>query len=51
MKKITVKYNPYSITTVFTIDGEQLKQDSCLHVGNSRLQECEAMGLFSQKVS
>ena len=39
MKKITVKYNPYSITTVFTIDGEQLKQDSCLHVGNSRLQE------------
>lgn len=39
MKKLTIKYNPYTITTEFTIDGKQPKIDSSLNVGNSRLQE------------
>ena len=39
MKKLTIKYNPYTITTEFTIDGKQPKMDSSLNVGNSRLQE------------
>ncbi len=39
MKKLTIKYNPYTITTECTIDGKQPKNDSSLNVGNSRLQE------------
>ena len=39
MKRLTIKYNPYNITTEFTVDGKQPKIDSALHVGNSRLQE------------
>ena len=39
MKKLTIKYNPYTITTEFTIDGKRPKMDSSLNVGNSRLQE------------
>ena len=39
MKQLTIKYNPYCITTEFTIDGAQPKLDSSLNVGNSRLQE------------
>ena len=39
MKKLTIKYNPYTITTECTIDGKQPKNDSLLNVGNSRLQE------------
>ena len=39
MKKLTLKYNPYSITTEFSIDGKQPKMDSSLNVGHSRLQE------------
>lgn len=39
MKKLTIKYNPYTITTEFTIDGKRPKMDSSLNIGNSRLQE------------
>lgn len=39
MKKVTIKYNPYLITTEFTIDGKSPKPDSSLNVGNARLQE------------
>ncbi len=39
MKQLTIKYNPYCISTEFAIDGVQPKMDSSLNVGNSRLQE------------
>ena len=39
MKELTIKYNPYTITTEFSIDGKRPKMDSSLNVGNSRLQE------------
>lgn len=39
MKKITLKYNPYTVTTKFTIEGESPKTDSKLNVGKARLQE------------
>lgn len=39
MKQITLKYNPYTVTTQFTVDGNKPKNDSKLNVGKSRLQE------------
>lgn len=39
MKKITLKYNPYTVTTRFAVDGKFPKTDSKLNVGKARLQE------------
>lgn len=37
--KVTIKYNPYVIQTVITVDGEKPKPNSSLNVGKKRLQE------------
>lgn len=39
MKKVSIKYNPYLLTTEITVDGKQPKKNSSLNVGNKRLQE------------
>lgn len=39
MKNISIKYNPYTVTSQFSIDGKSPKTDSKLNVGKSRLQE------------
>ena len=39
MKNVSIKYNPYLVTTVITIDGQKPKPNSSLNVGNVRLQE------------
>ena len=39
MKELTIKYNPYTITTEFAINGKRPKMDSSLNLGHSRLQE------------
>ena len=39
MKKVSIKYNPYKVTTEITIDGKPLKKNSRLNVGEKRLQE------------
>lgn len=39
MKKISIKYNPYLISTQITIDGEELKKNSSLRFEKQRLQE------------
>lgn len=39
MKRISIKYNPYTVTSQFSIDGKFPKTDSKLNVGKSRLQE------------
>lgn len=39
MKKVSIKYNPYLLTTEITVDGKHPKKNSSLNVGNKRLQE------------
>ena len=39
MKKISIKYNPYLVTTEVTVDGQLPKSNSQLNVGNLRLQD------------
>lgn len=39
MKKVQIKYNPYQITTLITVDGKAPKSDSALNVPKLRLQE------------
>ena len=39
MKKVNIKYNPYIVDTVITIDGQKPKANSALNVGKRRLQE------------
>ena len=39
MKKVTIKYNPYLVTTQIKVDGQQPKANSSLNVANTRLQE------------
>ena len=39
MKSISIKYNPYTVTSQFSIDSKSPKTDSKLNVGKSRLQE------------
>lgn len=39
MKKVNIKYNPYIVDTVITIDGKKPKANSALNVGKRRLQE------------
>jgi len=39
MKKVTIKYNPYLISTQIKVDGQSPKVNSSLNVDNSRLQE------------
>lgn len=39
MKKINIKYNPYTINTEITVDGQTPKPNSALRVGKKRLQE------------
>lgn len=39
MKKVSIKYNPYLVTTEVTIDGQPPKANSQLNVGNLRLQD------------
>lgn len=39
MKKVKIKYNPYTITTEILIDGKQPKSNSPLNFGKMRLQE------------
>lgn len=39
MKKVFIKYNPFTVTTEITIDGKALKRNSRLNVGEKRLQE------------
>lgn len=39
MKKVDIKYNPYLVETVITIDGHKPKPNSALNVGKRRLQE------------
>ena len=39
MKKVTIKYNPYLVTTQIMVDGQQPKANSSVNVTNSRLQE------------
>lgn len=39
MKKVTIKYNPYLISTEITVDGQKPKPNSALNVGKKRLQE------------
>ncbi len=39
MKKVSIKYNPYQITTVITVDGRAPRANSALNVVGFRLQE------------
>lgn len=39
MKKVSIKYNPYQITTQIMVDGNAPKANSALNVANFRLQE------------
>ena len=39
MREIFIKYNPYKLETEVTIDGEPVKANSALNVGERRLQE------------
>lgn len=39
MKEIFIKYNPYKVETEITIDGQPVKKNSALNVGEQRLQE------------
>ena len=39
MKKVSIKYNPYLVTTEVTIDGQPPKANSQLNVGKLRLQD------------
>lgn len=39
MKKVSIKYNPYLVTTEVTIDGQSPKPNSQLNVGKLRLQD------------
>lgn len=39
MKEIFIKYNPYKLETTVTIDGQAVKSNSSLNVGEKRLQE------------
>lgn len=39
MKTVTIKYNPYLVSTQITIDGKSPKPNSALNVGRKRLQE------------
>ena len=39
MKKVSITYNPYKLTTDITINGEKPKPNSSLNVGGRRLQE------------
>lgn len=39
MKKVDIKYNPYLVETVITVDGQKPKPNSALNVGKKRLQE------------
>ena len=39
MKKISITYNPYKLTTIIIVDGKKPKQNSSLNVENRRLQE------------
>jgi hypothetical protein len=39
MKRVTIKYNPYLVTTQIKVDGQSPKPNSSLKVENSRLQE------------
>lgn len=39
MKKVTLKYNPYLVSTLITVDGNSPKPNSSLNVENTRLQE------------
>ena len=39
MRKVSIKYNPYLVTTEVTIDGQLPKPNSQLKVGNFRLQD------------
>lgn len=39
MKKVEIKYNPYTIETEITVDGQKPKANSALNVGKKRLQE------------
>lgn len=39
MKKVTIKYNPYLVSTEITVNGQKPKPNSALNVGKKRLQE------------
>ena len=39
MKKVTIKYNPYLVSTQIKVDGQSPKPNSSLNVQNCRLQE------------
>ena len=39
MKKVTIKYNPYLVTTQITVDDQTPKANSSLNVDKTRLQE------------
>lgn len=39
MKKISITYNPYKLTTTIIVDGKKPKQNSSLNIENRRLQE------------
>lgn len=39
MKKVSIKYNPYQITTEIKVDGQTPKANSALNVAGFRLQE------------
>lgn len=39
MKNVSIKYNPYLLSTEVLVDGKQPKKNSSLNVGNKRLQE------------
>lgn len=39
MKKVKIKYNPYTVETEITVDGQRPKANSALNVGKKRLQE------------
>lgn len=39
MKKVNIKYNPYKISTLITVDGKTPKVNSALNVAGLRLQE------------
>lgn len=39
MKEIYIKYNPYKLETIITIDGQSVKENSALNIEDKRLQE------------
>jgi len=39
MKEVFIKYNPYKLETEVKIDGNPVKENSVLNIGNERLQE------------